>query len=234
MYIVSYIPTEKRFYFTSNRDENELRKTLNPRTYSHGIHRLTYPKDMEKGGSWLAIHDNQNRLGCILNGKHLTEEEKKKYTVSRGNILLDRLRGENPLTFDKTNLIYVAPFLYLNLVFKSSPLLSKYFWDGKRLIKEELDINTPYIWTAPSLYDFKTTEIIQQKFLSFCENVQNIKTGNVIELHEELKSYLPESAVRKANGNLRTTSVTHFSNLGGKQKLFYKDILADKRYNYQL
>ena len=66
------------------------------------------------------------------------------------------------------------------------------------------------------------------------KNVQNIKTGNVIELHEELKSYLPESAVRKANGNLRTTSVTHFSNLGGKQKLFYKDILADKRYNYQL
>ena len=80
MCIVSYIPTEKGFYFTSNRDENQLRKTLIPRTYSHGIHRLTYPKDMEKVGSWLAIHANRNRLGCILNGKHLTEEEKKNYS----------------------------------------------------------------------------------------------------------------------------------------------------------
>ncbi len=234
MCIVSYIPTEKGFYFTSNRDENQLRKTLTPRTYSHGVHRLTYPKDMEKGGSWLAIHANQNRLGCILNGKHLTEEEKKKYPVSRGNILLDHLQVENPMTLDKTNLIYVAPFLYLSLVFKSSPLLLKYFWDGKRLIKGKLDINTSYIWTAPSLYDFKTTETIKQKFFSFCNYTQNIKTGNVIELHEELKSYLPKSALRKANGNLRTTSVTHFSNLGGKQKLFYKDILADKCFSYQL
>ena len=234
MCIVSYIPTEKGFYFTSNRDENQLRKTLTPRTYSHGVHRLTYPKDMEKGGSWLAIHANRNRLGCILNGKHLTEEEKKNYSVSRGNILIEHLQNEKPLSFDKTNLIHVAPFLYLGLVFKASPLLTKYFWDGKRLIKEELDINAPYIWTAPSLYDSKVTETINQKFLSFCDSVQNIKTGNVIELHEELKSYLPESAVRKANGNLRTTSVTHFSKLGGKQKLFYKDILADKRYNYQL
>ena len=137
------------------------------------------------------------------------------------------------MKFDKTNLIYVAPFLYLSLVFESSHLLTKYFWDGKILIKEELDINTPYIWTAPSLYDFKTTETNKQKFLSFCESVQNIKTGNVIELNEEIKSYLPESALRKANGNLHTTSVTHFSNLGGKQKLFYKDILADKPYSYE-
>ena len=102
------------------------------------------------------------------------------------------------------------------------------------LIKEELDINAPYIWTAPSLYDSKVTETINQKFLSFCDSVQNIKTENVIELHEVLKSYLPESALKKANGNLRTTSLTHFSNLEGKQKLFYKDILADKRYSYQL
>jgi hypothetical protein len=40
----------------------------------------------------------------------------------------------------------------------------------------------------------------------------------MIDLLEVLKSYLTESALKKANGNLNTISVTHFSNLEGKLK----------------
>ena len=53
MCILTYIPLKNGFLFTSNRDEQLQRETLDPKFYIRKEQRLLYPKDAKKGGHGL-------------------------------------------------------------------------------------------------------------------------------------------------------------------------------------
>ena len=57
MCIVSFIPTEKGFTLTSNRDEQIDRSCDKPEFHVNNKATLIYPKDSILGGTWFAdIH----------------------------------------------------------------------------------------------------------------------------------------------------------------------------------
>ena len=92
MCIVSYINNKNSFYLTSNRDIPNSRKiALSPKKYTINGQELTFPKDPDAGGSWIAA--TSTRLGCILNVKNKKIIDNNN---SRGIFLIESLTQQEP------------------------------------------------------------------------------------------------------------------------------------------
>ena len=76
MCTVTFIPTGDKYFITSNRDEKNTRKfAIPPSAYEFESGKIFFPKDGDRGGSWIAIHENGN-AAVLLNGafeKHIVE-----------------------------------------------------------------------------------------------------------------------------------------------------------------
>lgn len=87
MCIFTYTPLERGLLFTSNRDEVVSRPTAPPDRHPHKGEVLIYPRDHQKGGSWIGMNLTTKTLGVLLNAK--TKTPPKPNAFSRGWILLD-------------------------------------------------------------------------------------------------------------------------------------------------
>ena len=60
MCTVTFIPTSSGFVITSNRDESVARKrALAPIEYEINGCKITFPKDPQAGGTWIAKSDSK-------------------------------------------------------------------------------------------------------------------------------------------------------------------------------
>ena len=73
MCTVTYIPTRTGVLLTSNRDERVDRApALPPATYHSGNQCLTYPKDAQAGGTWIALRDGRCAAVLLMAGLKTT------------------------------------------------------------------------------------------------------------------------------------------------------------------
>lgn len=158
MCTVTFLTVNNRFHITSNRDEKMLRKNaVHPAAYKHDNILLTYPKDADAGGTWIAMKDNGD-AAVLLNGAFKSHGAKPPYRKSRGLIFLDIFSSDSSLkTFNFIPLHNIEPFTII--IFENKNLF-ECRWDGNKKYQQQLDINKPYIWSSATLY---SAEVIQRR-----------------------------------------------------------------------
>lgn len=164
MCTVTYIPSSFGYLLASNRDEKQSRKkALKPAGYLLGDHKVFYPKDAEAGGTWIVLKENGDSL-CLLNGAFQTFENSARFTVSRGQIVLQiAATAAMPGTFDDLDLQQVAPFTLIMIFNKR---LFECRWDSEKKHFKELNKLQPHIWSSATLYD----DLLQKKRQSWFED----------------------------------------------------------------
>ena len=136
MCTVTYIPNSEGCIITSNRDEKITRKrAISPQEYTIEGKKITFPKDPNAGGTWIA-HD-LNKIIVLLNGAQEKHISKNNYRKSRGLIVLELMFSDNALdhwnTIDLTN---IEPF---TIVYFENNNLIQLQWNEVEKTEEVID-----------------------------------------------------------------------------------------------
>lgn len=138
------------FLLTSNRDEDPGRKTGAPeKVVLPGGRGITTPRDLEKGGSWIAM-DDTGQVSCLLNGAFSRHQRRPSYRMSRGQLVFEAFEAASFEAFAVAiNLEDIEPF---TLLFAGPGQLQKLVWDGSRKYHWELPADSVHLWSSPTLY----------------------------------------------------------------------------------
>jgi Transport and Golgi organisation 2 len=232
MCTVTYIPQTKEncFILTSNRDEKMHRETIPPTVYPVNGTEISFPKDLQAGGSWIAAN-NKGRLSCLLNGAFVLHKKQAFHLQSRGKILLEmNAYFESVLDFfAEKDLSDVEPFTIINIENEKGEIKSmhEFVWDGMKKHISELDTNVPKIWSSVTLYSHKDRELRNiwfDKFLS--ENLNGISPEKVYHFHSgDHTSDQTVNLLMQREGGLKTVSITQVTPMKNSFRMTYSDIL---------
>ncbi len=150
MCTVTYIPQDKGFILTSNRDEAPARAAeLLCQEERNGM-LITYPKDEGAGGSWIAA-SSLGQVVCLLNGAYEKHERTPPYKRSRGLMVLSFFdyAGINDFV-SHYDFAGMEPFTFLMM---DKGELWELRWMGEEMTFRQLDTNNRHIWSSATLYD---------------------------------------------------------------------------------
>lgn len=222
MCIVTYLPDQNGFYFTSNRDEINTRQTDYPKIYKHQRHKIIYPKDLEKGGSWFAINAAQKKMACLLNatGKQPSQEN----GISRGILPINFLIDEKSLLKEET-LKRVAPFTLLCIQYTDAVIIEEYQWDGESIKLSYIDEKKPYLWCSNTLYSADEKNRLTKKLKDNLTKVKSIR--DIVDFHKKMAQPEGNDVFLKKDKDLQTLSVTSFRAENKKGIISYSDLLKN-------
>ncbi len=230
MCTVTYIPHKGNVYIASNRDEQLVRKSADkPAMLSFNSGKILYPKDGEKGGTWIATHGNGNVM-VLLNGAFDRHRPNPPYMRSRGLVFLDIFDSHQPhLVFDEILLDGVEPFT-LVLWHKKNEALHEMRWDGSNKYITEKDNTIPQIWSSVTLYDKDVIQKREQWFERWLANGNEIDVHSVSHFHEFGGEGDERIDLKMSRGGvLKTVSITVVECSDSKSTMYYKDMLTGVR-----
>lgn len=227
MCTATYLPIgPKGFILTHSRDEKAIRPAaLAPREIPIGGHVVTFPKDPQGMGTWIACSDQLTV--CLLNGAFVPHQPRPPYKHSRGLVPLD--------VFDYVSVdafIRHYPFDGLEpftLLLLEGSLLTELRWNGKRLFIQEKDPKSTHIWSSVTLY---TTEVIQQRerwFSQWKQQVSYWTVGAIRQFHKTAGDGDPRNSLRMNRQNQYfTVSLTSVLHNGRVSAMLYEDLMQPK------
>lgn len=207
MCTVSYVPLDKGFILTSNRDELVGRATsLTPDFYETAVGlSLYYPKDPAGKGSWIAASEDE-RVVCLLNGAFYAHAHQPPYNRSRGLVVLEAFEYETAFEFyQKVNLNGVEPF---TMILVWSGLLFEFRWNGKE--KHFLSLpNQPYLWASATLYNEDIVALKRNWLKEYLETNKQPSQEEMVHFHEHggIPDLTNGMRIKRSNG-LQTLSIT--------------------------
>lgn len=232
MCTVTYIPPTQgnSFILTSNRDERVFRPTLPPEIYTYDNCKVVYPKDEKAGGSWIAMNDKGN-VNCLLNGGFVAHQKQEHHTKSRGTVLIEFTQSALKAHdyFAAIDLGNVEPFTIVALSQSNGNVqdLSEFIWDGNDKHFQQLDINSPYIWSSVTLYSKEHRKTIKEWFEQFYKEHKNsITKENIFDFHSG--NHTNDNSIKiimQREDGLKTVSITQVSNVNDRLSLNYSDLL---------
>jgi uncharacterized protein with NRDE domain len=228
MCTVTFIPTGDRYYITSNRDEKNTRKfAIPPSAYESESGKIFFPKDGDRGGSWIAVHENGN-AAVLLNGafeKHIVQPP---YRLSRGKIFLHVIASEFPVKrFERLSLDRIEPF---TLVLLDKDDLYECRWDGAKKYCKQLKTYKPYIWSSATLYEEEVVKKRESWFSSFLNAKPNPSQEDVLHFHQFTGDGNKSYDLQMERGELYSTvSITSISTTPGRAAMTYLDLRTHKR-----
>ena len=229
MCTVSYIPFKKKFILTSNRDERVHRATIPPVVYHQGDVDICFPKDLQAGGSWIALN-NKGRLSCLLNGGLVAHQKQSFHTYSRGKILIEMVSKEQNARefFMKKDLSPVEPFTIITIDREGEEIkdFNEFIWDGIKKHFRILDKTKPFIWSSVTLYDEKIRKQRGKWFQQFLsDNPDQITPESVFSFHSgEHTSDSGNNLVMDRKQGLKTVSITQVFQNGKGPVMKYFDL----------
>ncbi len=227
MCTVTYVPNNKGYFLTSNRDEKNTRSTaIEPKEYCIANNNLIFPKDADANGSWIVLKENGDSL-CLLNGAFVNFIAKNTYRKSRGIIVLEIAYSDNLIeTFRKIDLDNIAPF---TLVIVQNSDLYECRWDATSKHIQELNNTLPYIWSSVTLYDETKREIRQNWFSNFIQNNAFINQEAIFNFHNTTgDGNVENNLVMNREDKYFTVSITSVVVMPEYIQMQYKNLLADK------
>ncbi|MEO5581666.1 MAG: NRDE family protein [Saprospiraceae bacterium] len=169
MCTVTYLPTEKGYILTHNRDEKPSRSSQSLTIEKDGNRSLIYPMDQQAYGSWIFIH-SKGLSACLLNGAFKNHEKNPKYRISRGKVLLSLAQSRHTDTWLNTyDFEQIEPF---TMIICQDDDLIELVWDGNKKYVQNLGTDIPTIWSSSTLYN---PEIKLQRKQIFYQWIDNIK-----------------------------------------------------------
>lgn len=230
MCTVTFIPSKDKIFITSNRDEKAWRKqALSPQFYIQNGYQLLYPKDAEKGGTWIALNENGN-AAVLLNGAFVKHTPDNRYTKSRGLIFIEIIKNENPLkSFNQLNLASTEPF---TIIIYADEKLYECRWDGYKKYHTEKDKDNTHIWSSATLY---SNEIIDKRRNWFNVWMQKNTTPSVDDiLHFHLfggEGDIHNDLRMNRDGHVFTVSVTSMEIGKSFATMRYLDMKDETKHN---
>jgi uncharacterized protein with NRDE domain len=182
MCTVTYIPTNDKYFISSNRDEKNSRsKAIAPTVYEINQRKIIFPKDGDAGGSWIALQENGN-AAVLLNGAFEKHIAMPPYRKSRGKIFLNIIADERPVRyFHQLFLGQIEPF---TLIVLEKDNLYECRWDGNDKYYQQLKKHRPYIWSSPTLYEKSIVSKREQWFASFLNGNPHPTQKDILEFHQ--------------------------------------------------
>ncbi|MBY0478771.1 MAG: NRDE family protein [Chitinophagaceae bacterium] len=227
MCTVTYIPTDNGFFFTSNRDEKQVRlRATYPQWFQYASGKILFPKDGNAGGTWMALHENGNAM-VLLNGASTNHIYNPPYRKSRGLIFLDIFDHPNPIAaFEQIHLQGIEPF---TLIIREKHLLADVKWDGHEKTIAELDLQQPAIWSSATLYADDIIKKRQHWFQQFVTNHTVLHTDNILNFHRFAGDGDSANDVMMNRENeYLTVSITSLEQKNNISKLLYVDLLSNE------
>ena len=125
---------------------------------------ISFPRDPQAGGTWIASTDENYTL-CLLNGAFKKHQWDPPYRLSRGLVLLDFFKYNDPNKFRTAyNFSDVEPFTLLIIGSVSNNSTEELRWDGQKIHHTELDPAKPFIKSSVTLYDDDTIRFKRDLF----------------------------------------------------------------------
>lgn len=220
MCTVTYVPLQRGFIITSNRDEHFARQTHPPQKFNHG---LIYPKDALAGGTWIAAHEN-GRVACLLNGAYVKHKHQPPYKKSRGIILLESFSYHDAEEFIQTiNLDGVEPF---TLILADVNKLLELRWDETQKHITTKSKTQPHLWASATLYQGEAQTIRQQWFAQWLEKFKGNENRNILQFHRGRHGNDIENDIlmQRPNG-VKTVSVSQVIIQKKSSKFTYVDLM---------
>ncbi|CAM4212243.1 hypothetical protein EWU23_03990 [Cytophagaceae bacterium 50C-KIRBA] len=232
MCTVSYIPTETGFILTSNRDEKVIRPTDIPKNYHMKGSHLIFPKDLQSGGTWIALSPSENRIACLLNGAFENHTKKESYKLSRGQVLLDSFIYPNAEMFQAfMDFDDVEPFTLIMLENKSTPRLTELRWDGEQKHVSKLDTSKTKIWSSATLYSPEIRLLREQLFQEW---LLHNPPQNILDFHKGSLGINKENDIMMERGNaLKTISISQIIQDYKGFSFKYIDLLSPKNKHHE-
>lgn len=233
MCTVTFVPVDDAVFITSNRDEKTSRKKATPpAVWQQNGARFLFPKDGEKGGSWIAAR-NSGDVAVLLNGAFTAHVPQPRYRQSRGTLLLRLMQAPNIFqAFIDEDLQGIEPF---TLVLFMNKRLWECRWTGNEKSAKELLVNQPYIWSSATLYNGTVIQKRESWFAHWLRQHKKPSQADVIRFHTNAGDGDCSNDVwMKRESGLQTVSVTSITIERGYTKMFYLDALDGKTYQQHL
>lgn len=185
MCTVSFVPLQKGFLLTSNRDEKSYRPTVAPKIYTVNDVKLIYPKDEKAGGTWIVAKEDGTII-ILLNGAFVNHQKKTTYRKSRGVILMEIIEAPIPLQhFSQINLDAIEPFTLV--IFKKN-VLTEVKWDGQEKHFITKSIRKAHIWSSATLFTRIQKLKRKQWFEEFCRYNKPLSDEKILSFHTNTES----------------------------------------------
>jgi hypothetical protein len=223
MCTVTFIPSTKRIFLTSNRDEKHWRAAARlPEAYPGKSGNLIYPKDGDAGGTWFAVHENGNAV-VFLNGGFIRHTPKPPYRKSRGLILLDLIDQESPIQgFRNILLGDIEPF---TAIIWDDSHLYECRWDGHEKHETDYAADIPHIWSSVTLYDQDVIIKRRNWFNEWLEQHPHPNQEEILRFHQFTgDGDQHNDLMMNRDGKVFTVSVTSACIGDGKITVEYVDV----------
>lgn len=225
MCTVTYLPTPGGAFLTSNRDERTGRAPAEPPATRCAGEALTYPRDAQAGGTWIALK-GRRAAAVLLNGGFANHKRRPSYRQSRGLAMLEIVRAASPVAcFETIKLEEIEPF---TLILFMDGQLVRCTWDGSRKHRQELDPGQPHIWASATLYGRHAQEIRTRRLREWFGKAE-INAGNILDFHLESDiRFMAGQSFHPDRATMATVSVTSIELRGENPVIHYHDLLAGK------
>ena len=227
MCTVTFIPTAKTIFITSNRDESPSRQSKGL-TSRHALQgpAIHFPLDMESNGSWIAFTDH-GRAVCLLNGGFVPFIPSPSYRMSRGQVVIDAASNDDLHAFTENyNLEGIAPFTLL--IFEKNTFV-ELVWDGfKRHIKP-LPTDVPQIWSSVTLYSPEIRAWRKELFVQWLSEREKFDRESIMAFHCMKKGDSINDFIMNRNEVVKTLSVTSIQLQKHKGSILHLDLENNTR-----
>ena len=225
MCTVTYLPLGNNdFMLTSNRDEDPKRKTISPKIYVEDGLQLTYPKDELAGGTWIGVSEKK-RLICLLNGGFTKHQRAESYRMSRGVIVKQLLKVDNPVEIiNHFDFEGIEPFTIILVDWATELKAYELVWDVKGKHFKELD-DEPKIWSSATLYDEEMKQLRKEWFADWLKEHSVYKQSDIIAFHQDETKGTPETSIKMKRSYVETVSTTSVIKKGDEVIMGYYNIL---------
>ncbi|WP_417800339.1 NRDE family protein [Tenacibaculum sp.] len=227
MCTVTYLPLgNKNFILTSNRDEDPKRKTIAPKTYVEDGVKLTYPKDELAGGTWIGLSE-KNRLICLLNGGFTKHQRAESYRMSRGVIVKQLLKVEDPVEIiNHFDFEGIEPFTIVLVDWNNELQAYELVWDGAEKHFQKLD-GTPKIWSSSTLYTDEMKQLRKEWFADWLSNNKEFHQSGIVNFHLDETRGTKETSLKMKRHNVETVSVTSVIKNEKELSMSYCDLYSN-------
>jgi len=152
MCTVTFFPKgDQEYILTSNRDVAPNRHANELLSQIINGQKVTYPKDPQAGGTWIAVGEN-GQMVCLLNGGFIKHNVAPPYKKSRGLIVLESFEWNSFEAFAKEyDFSNIEPFTLIGINPKEGYF--EFRWTGEMRFLRKLDSHSPVIWSSSTLYN---------------------------------------------------------------------------------
>lgn len=230
MCTVTILPIEGGFILTSNRDEKLLRqKAIPPQEYDFNEIKLYFPKDPKASGTWIC--SSLEFTLCLLNGAFEKHISNPPYRKSRGLVLLDFFKFNDPELFsEKYDFSGIEPFTLVMVNHKTLDLF-ELLWDEINVNLKSLDLNKKHIWSSATLYNKETRDWRVSLFKEWCESNPIYAKKDIVDFHRfGGKGDKANDFVMNRNNETITLSITSIGYSKNSHSIQYNDIVNNETF----